>query len=57
MELTELNSKPTKKRMPALNDSEISYYKEKLNPDRRIIGTKKISRDFNFNNYELTFYA
>ena len=57
MELTELNGKPIKKGMPALNDSEISYYKEKLNSDRRIIGTKKISRDFNFDNYKFTFYA
>jgi 4a-hydroxytetrahydrobiopterin dehydratase len=52
MELTELNCKPIKKGMSALNDSEISYYKEKLHPDWRIIGTKKISRDFNFDNYK-----
>jgi hypothetical protein len=46
-----------KKGMPALNHSEIIYYKEKQHPDWRIIGTKKISRDFNFDNNKFTFYA
>ena len=57
MELTELNCKPIKKGMPALNDSEISYYKEILRPDWRVIGTKKISRDYYFDNYKFTLYA
>jgi pterin-4a-carbinolamine dehydratase len=57
MELTELNCKPIKKGMPALNDSEISYYKAMLHSDWRVIGIQKISRNYNFDNYKFTLYA
>jgi pterin-4a-carbinolamine dehydratase len=40
-----------------MNDSEISYYKEILHPDWRVIWTKKISREYNFDNFKFTLYA
>lgn len=52
MDLSGLNCKPIKKGMSVLNITEISSYKENLHPDWRIIGSRKIRRDFNFESFK-----
>lgn len=51
-DLAGLNCRPVRKGMPGLSVSEINYYQEKLNPGWKIIGSRKIRRDFNFDSFK-----